>query len=468
MTNQSMMRSLVLQPTADTIPLWPVDRVGFDRWLAAQPTAVAQWIKQTGFKAKPGEHVLVPDANGGLRGIAVGVPDRIDVWSFAGLTKKLPAGTYHLDAAFDPKRATDVTIGWALGDYAFDRYRTRGPNGNSSAPAVLALPAGADFAVVRRAVRATQLVRDLVNEPAERMGPAELAQAAATLAREHNAGFEAIVGGDLLARNFPAIHAVGRASVRDPRLIDIVWGDAAAPKVTLVGKGVCFDSGGLDLKTASGMRLMKKDMGGAATVLGLAHMIMDAGLKVRLRVLIPAVENAVAGNAMRPGDIIATRKGLAIEIGNTDAEGRVILADALALADDDEPDLLIDCATLTGAARTALGPDIPAFFTPDDDLAVTLARAAEQESDPLWRLPLWAPYREYIDTQVADVNNSSENGFAGAITAALFLQEFVVATKRWIHVDLYAWNAKSKPGRPAGGEAMGMRALYTLITNRFA
>jgi leucyl aminopeptidase len=463
------MRSLTFSTSADAVPIWPVDKAGFERWLGSRPAAVAAWVRQSGFQAKAGDFVLVPDGMGGIAGVVVGVSEKPDLWSYAPFTRRLPAGTYRIDAVLDRRQATAATVGWALADYAFDRYKgKKNGNGTDRAPATLAVPAAADAGLVRRTVTATRLVRDLVNEPAERMGPAELAAAAATLARDHNAGCDVIVGDELLARNFPAVHAIGRASVRPPRLIDIAWGEADAPKVTLVGKGVCFDSGGLDLKPASAMRLMKKDMGGAATVLGLAHMIMDAGLRVRLRVLIPAVENAVAGNALRPGDIIPTRRGLSVEIGNTDAEGRVILADALTLADGETPELLIDCATLTGAARTALGPDIPAFFTPDDEVAAALARTAESEADPLWRLPLWAPYREYIETPVADVNNSSDSGFAGAITAALFLREFVAQTKPWIHVDLYAWNAKARPGRPSGGEAMGLRALYALISDRFA
>ena len=332
---------------------------------------------------------------------------------------------------------------------------------------MLAVSPVADWAEVRRIVEAISLVRDLVNTPAEDMGPQELAAAAGQLANAYSASCEIVSGQTLLDRNLPAIHAVGRASNRPPCLIDLVWGDAAAPKVTLVGKGVCFDSGGLNLKSASGMRLMKKDMGGSANVLGLAKMIMDAALPVRLRVLIPAVENAVAGNAIRPGDVVATRKGLTIEIGNTDAEGRVVLADALAVADEEGPDLLIDCATLTGAARVALGPSIPPFYTPDDELAQALGRCVETENDPMWRMPLWAPYREMIDSKVADISNSGESPFAGSITAALFLKDFVTATTHWLHIDLYAWNPTAKPGRQVGGEAQGIRALYKLIKEKF-
>src|SRR5260221_565754 len=306
-----------------------------------------------------------------------------------------------------------------------------------------------------------------ITPPAEHMGPAELAGAAEDLAGRHSARFSAIVGDALLAENYPMIHAVGRASARAPRLADLTWGDAQAPKLTLVGKGVCFDSGGLDLKTAGGMRLMKKDMGGAATLLGLADAIMAARLPVRLRVLVPAVENFVSANAMRPLDVIRTRKGITVEIGNTDAEGRLILCDALSEADAEKPALLIDMATLTGAARTALGPELPALFSNDDALAAELLDAAEGAADPLWRMPLWKPYRKMLSSQVADINNVSESAFAGAITAALYLQEFVAKETPWAHIDTYAWNQSSRPGRPEGGEALGLRALYHLVEERF-
>jgi leucyl aminopeptidase len=299
------------------------------------------------------------------------------------------------------------------------------------------------------------------------MGPAELESAARALATRHGASFRTVVGGDLLTGNFPLIHAVGRAADRAPRLIDIGWGDVAHPKITLIGKGVCFDTGGLDIKTESGMLNMKKDMGGAATVLALAHMLMDRGAKVRLRVLLPVVENAISGSAFRPRDIYRSRKGLSVEIGNTDAEGRLILADALALADEEAPELIIDMATLTGAARVALGPEVVPFYTDDDGLAAALARSAEVESDPLWRLPLWRPYDQMLDSKVADVNNVSAGGFAGSITAALFLRRFVSAAKAWLHCDIYAWNQATKPGRPEGAECQGARALYHLLTARY-
>jgi leucyl aminopeptidase len=350
-----------------------------------------------------------------------------------------------------------------LACYQFTRFRSR----NARVWPRLLWPAAADRGHVARTAGAIAMTRDLVNTPAGDMGPEELADAAAALAGSTGALFRTIVGDALLQENFPAIHAVGRASPRAPRLIDLRWGADTAPKVTLVGKGVCFDTGGLDLKSSANMKLMKKDMGGAALVLGVARMIMDARLPVRLRVLIPAVDNAVSGNAFRPLDVLATRKGLTVEIGNTDAEGRLVLADALAEADREKPDLLIDVATLTGAARTALGPELPALFTADDALAAQLLAAGDEEADPLWRLPLWKPYRRMLDSKVADIINASDSPHAGAITAALFLQEFVSPGTAWAHLDVFAWNPSSRPGRPEGGEAIGLRALYGAIARRW-
>ena len=450
-------------PDSGAIPIWPLTPPGLDAWRRSQPAAVAAWVERAGFAAKAGHVLLVPGEGGVLAGVALGVADEIDPWAYAVLPGALPAAAYRIDAALEAGEATHAALGFALGGYRFARYKA-GANENA---ATLLTPAAADADHVVRCVRAVFLVRDLINTPAADMGPAELAAAAADLAQAHGATCETIAGDALLARNLPAIHAVGRASTREPRLIDLAWGEASAPKVTLVGKGVCFDSGGLDLKPARAMRLMKKDMGGAATVLGLAQMIMAARLPVRLRVLIPAVENSVAGNAIRPGDVLATRAGVAVEIGNTDAEGRLVLADALALAGEEAPDLVIDCATLTGAARSALGPDLPALFTPDDALAGALARHAEAEADPLWRLPLWAPYRDFLDSRVADLDNAGDSPFAGAITAALFLQRFVAGAASWAHLDLYAWSHKPRPGRPLGGEAQGLRALYALIAERY-
>ena len=349
-----------------------------------------------------------------------------------------------------------------LGGYVFTRYGKK-PGKDIR----LAVPAGADVAYIRRAAEAVFLARDLVNTPTNDMGPDELEQAVRALASKHKAKVSVVKGDDLLAKNFPMIHAVGRASDKAPRLVDMIWGDKNAPKVTLVGKGVCFDTGGLDIKPSSGMLLMKKDMGGAANVLGLASMIMSSRLKVRLRVLIPAVENAISGNAFRPGDILKSRKGLTVEIGNTDAEGRLILADALALADEEAPEILVDMATLTGAARVALGPDLPPFYTDDDGFASDVAVAAREQEDPLWRMPLWRPYDGKLSSKVADMNNVTTDGFAGSITAALFLRRFVEKAKSWAHFDIFAWNPSDRPHGPTGGEAQGIRALEKVISQRY-
>jgi leucyl aminopeptidase len=384
------------------------------------------------------------------------------MWALAGLPDALPEGSYRLDPAPEGADPTRIALGWALATYAFTRYHA-----NPASGAALAWPEGADRGRVERLARAIFLARDLANTPAGDLGPEELAKAALQVAEQAGACHRVIVGDELLAENYPTIHAVGRASTRPPRLVDIVWGDPAAPKVTLVGKGVCFDTGGLDLKTASGMRLMKKDMAGAAIVLGLGQAIMDAKLPVRLRVLLPCVENSVSGNAMRPLDIIRTRKGLTVEIGNTDAEGRLILCDALTEASTEKPKLLIDMATLTGAARVALGPELAALFCNDDALAAALLDAARTEEDPMWRMPLWRPYRKMIDSKIADLNNVSESPHAGAITAALYLQEFVEPNIPWAHLDVMAWNPQGRPGRPEGAEATALRALYAHIVQRF-
>src|SRR5205807_1082833 len=349
------------------------------------------------------------------------------------------------------------------GTYAFTLYRDKKKENRAR----LIWPEGADRGLAERLANAVCLARDLINTPASDLGPAELAEAALTVAENAGARHDVITGDALLDANYPTIHAVGRASTRAPRLVDIRWGDEHAPKVTLVGKGVCFDSGGLDLKPASGMRMMKKDMGGAAIMLGLAQAIMQGGVPVRLRVLLPLVENAVSGNAMRPLDIVKTRKGITVEIGNTDAEGRLILCDALAEACTEQPAIIVDAATLTGAARVALGPELPALFCNDDKLAEGLTAAGSAEDDPMWRMPLWRPYRKLIDSKVADVNNVSESPHAGAITAALYLQEFVDPEIPWAHIDVMAWNTRSRPGRPEGAEAQTLRALYAHIAGRF-
>lgn len=458
-----MLATLLAVDGPDTVALTPVTKAGLADWLAAQSPATASWVKAVGFTGEAGSTVFLPGPDGAVARVLAGVSAVDDLWAFAGLPASLPSGSYRIDAALDARAATRAALGWALGSYRFTRYRKPPEKGF----ATLVWPAEADRGEVERAATATWLVRDLVNTPACDMGPAELAQAAQDLAAEFDAAVEVIVGQDLLDRDYPAIHAVGRASPRAPRLVDLRWGNPIHPKVTIVGKGVCFDTGGLDLKPSSAMLIMKKDMGGAAHALALGRMIMMAGLPVRLRVLVPAVENVVAGDSFKPQDVLKTRKGLTIEVGNTDAEGRLILCDALAEADSEKPELLIDFATLTGAARVALGPDLPALMSNNDALANDLTEAGTAVDDPMWRLPLWAPYRKGLDSKVADINNVTANGFAGAITAGLFLQEFVSKETPWAHLDTYAWNGSARPGRPEGGEALGLRAAYAVIAKRF-
>jgi leucyl aminopeptidase len=456
------MLDRLVDEAAGQLPVHLVAEGDFAGWLEGRDAGTRAWVAAHRYKGEAGKVLLLPGGDGAPAAAVLGLGKTPDLWTFAALTS-LPALAWRIDGLDDPELATAAAIGWALGTYEFRRYRkpAEGPF------AVLAWPAKADRAAVVRTVRAVGLVRDLVTTPAQDLGPEELAAAVAEVGNRHGAQRREVVGDDLLAQNYPLIHAVGRASTRAPRLAELVWGAPDAPKVTLVGKGVCFDTGGLDLKPASGMAMMKKDMGGAATALGLADMIMDAGLKVRLRLLIPTVENAVSGNAFRPGDVFRSRAGLTVEIGNTDAEGRLILADALADGDDEAPELMIDFATLTGAARVALGPELPALFTDDETLAADIAAAGAAASDPVWRLPLHAPYRALIDSKIADMNNAGEDGMAGAITAALFLKDFVGKAKSWAHIDLFAWNNKPRAGRPVGGEALTMRALFALLQRRY-
>jgi leucyl aminopeptidase len=437
-------------------PIWFVTAASWPQVRETLEPPARAFAEAVQFEPKAGRHLLLPAEDGAL--VLFGL-DGDDPFSPGRLPELLPSGAYRFANAPDPRLAA---LAFALGAYRFMRYRKS--NGKEIA---LELPDGVDAADLSRIVDGVTLARDLVNTPANDMGPDELEEAARTLAKRHGASISSTAGDDLLAKNFPLVHAVGRAAERAPRLIDVSWGDAAHRKVTLVGKGVCFDSGGLDIKPDSAMLIMKKDMGGAAAVLALAHMIMDRKLPLRLRVLIPAVENAISGAAFRPLDVYRSRKGLTVEIGNTDAEGRLILADALALADEEKPELLIDLGTLTGAARVALGPDLPPFYTDDDALAGDLAQCAAAENDPLWRLPLWRRYNAMLESTVADLNNVSTASFAGSITCALFLRRFVEAARAWLHVDVYAWNPESKPGRPKGGECQAARALYALLTSRY-
>lgn len=447
--------------TKTTVKIRPTS----SKTLSAQSKKMAaskrNWIKAQGFDGSPGTHIALPGRDGKIDEVLVGVDNAGEPWCFAGLPEQLPAGRYTLDG-FDAGDAARAALGWALGSYQFDRYR------KVTARPSLVAPKDVDMPEVERLAKATWLVRDLVNTPAGDLGPEELAGAGEALAAEYGGKSKVIVGDKLLTAGYPAVHAVGRAASRAPRLLDFTWGDKNAPKLTLVGKGVIFDSGGLDLKPAGGMLLMKKDMGGGAHVLGIASALMDAGVDVRLRVLVPCVENAVSGNAFRPLDVLQTRKGITIEVGNTDAEGRLILSDALHEASTEEPDAIIDFATLTGAARVALGASLPALFCTDDSLANDFLDAGEAVGDPLWRLPLHRPYRRMLDSAVADISNVASGRYGGAITAALFLQEFVGKDIPWAHIDVMAYNQENLPGRPRGGEAMGLRAAYGMLKTRYA
>jgi leucyl aminopeptidase len=456
----------------DSIPIHLLHEDDIDAWRSAQDARTTNWIAANSFRAEKNRMLLVPGLEGRMSAVIVGSGRRnpgeeLSCWSAAAIADRLPDGNYHLadpvTGSLGARAATQFAFGWAYGLYRFERYRRPG----STRLVRLRPPAGVDAAEVERLRAATTLARDLVNTPANDMSPEALAQAAVDLANRYDARHRVVTGDELLKMRFPAVHAVGRAAAVAPRVFDMEWGDAAHPRVTLVGKGVCFDSGGLDIKPAASMLLMKKDMGGAAVTLALAQLTMDARLPVRLRVIVPMVENAISANAYRPGDILATRKGLSVEVGNTDAEGRLILCDALALADEDKPDLLIDMATLTGAARVALGPELPALFCSDDALAARLVQIGQAEADPLWQLPLWSGYDDELASKVADLNNVSSSGFSGAIFGALFLRRFVTDARAWLHLDLYAWNGKERPGRPVGAEPQTVRALYAFLKQRY-
>ncbi|MGH1480747.1 MAG: leucyl aminopeptidase family protein [Geminicoccales bacterium] len=451
------------QDDLDANPLAVVSAEDFENWLNGQPEATKNWLKSISFRAKAKRAAMIPSADGKLAGAVMIQSKPSDLWDFAKLRRALPAGNWRLPSEMADGQRGKAALAWALAAYRFNRYKKI-----DDEPICLALSEDRHSKEAQILAEAIYLGRDLVNTPANDMGPAELEAACRRVAKTYGADVRTVEGEALLEENFPAIHTVGRASDRAPRMIDLTWGAEDAPKLTLVGKGVCFDTGGLDLKPAAGMAIMKKDMGGAATTLATAQAVMALGLPVRLRLLIGAVENSVSANAFRPGDIIQTRKGLSVEIGNTDAEGRLVLADLLALGDDEQPDLMIDCATLTGAARVALGADLPALFTPDDQLADALLKAGLVAEDSLWRLPLHRPYREIIDSPIADINNAGAGGMAGTITAALFLKDFVTATESWAHLDIYGWTPSSKPGRPKGGEATALRALVEMIKTRFA
>lgn len=446
--------------TAAALPLYVLDAAGLAAWLATQPPPTAHWLAAQGFTAAAGSCVLLPGADGALAGAVLGVGDRLDAHAYAHAPFALPAGTtWSLGGRLDDAELEALTLGWGLGSYRFTRYRAA-----ARAPAQLAVAPSAEVADV---IAASLRVRDWVNTPTEDMGPDQLEAIARDLAAAHGADIEVTAGDALLERGFPTVHAVGRASHRAPRVIVLRWGRPGQPHLALVGKGVCFDTGGLDLKGADGMRNMKKDMGGAAHALALAGLVMARALPVRLTVVVPAVENAVGPDALRPGEVVTTRAGLSVEIDNTDAEGRLILCDALAYAGEQQPEAIVDFATLTGAARIALGPDLPALFANDDTLAEGWLAAGLATRDPVWRMPLWRPYLRYLKSNVADLANAGSR-MAGAVTAALYLEKFVPADTAWAHLDVYAWNDSDRPGRPAGGEALGLRSAWAMLKARYA
>jgi len=438
-------------------------------WLEGRDDATRAWLQAMRFRAERHQLVTLPAVDGGVRAAVlglgpIGAGEALELWHTAGAPDRLPGGSWQLADELDAESSTAAALGWAYGTYRFNRYRSTARA--QAEPARLVPPARADMTYVRRTADALAMARDMINTPAADMTPERLAREALDMAMARGAEGR-VVRGEALADGYPAIHAVGRAATNDPRLVDFTWGDPSHPKVTLVGKGVCFDSGGLDIKPASGMLLMKKDMGGAACTLALARMVMDTGLPVRLRVLVPAVENAIAGNALRPGDVLRTRKGLSVEVGNTDAEGRLVLCDALADADAEQPDLIIDLATLTGAARVALGPELPAIFGTRSSTVDDIVRHGRELADPLWPMPLWAGYDDELASKVADLNNVSAQAFAGAVIAALYLRRFVTRCPDWVHVDLFAWNPKDRPGRPVGAEAQAVRALHAYLAGRY-
>ena len=446
---------------SNAIPLTIVTSETLADFLKHTDATTKSWLNANSFTAAPYSFSLVPDTTGNVASVVVGARALDDVYLLSHLPFALPAGRYRLG---DGSTIDDfcASLSWLLGSYQFSRYKSS----PRKTAALLLLPSPATIQA-QQIFAAVALTRDLVNTPTEDMGPQHLATIAEQLAAEFGGTFNEIVGDDLLRENFPAIHAVGRASHRPPRLIELRWGDPSHPRIAIVGKGVCFDTGGLNIKGADGMRQMKKDMGGAAHALALARLIMQMKLPVSLQMLVPAVENAISGNAYRPGEIVSTRAGLKIEIGNTDAEGRVVLSDALAYAAESKPALILDFATLTGAARVALGPELPATFANDDKWFDALAQAAATTHDPIWRMPLWQPYNEMIKSSIGDIVNTG-GPQAGAVTAALFLEKFIPSGQAWIHIDVFSWNPKPRPGRPEGGEAQSLRACFQMLQTKFS
>ncbi len=457
---------LVSASDAKAIPLHVLTPERLPEWLEGADAATRAWVGASRFAGRLGETLALPGPDGAVAGVLAGWGAAVDRargrFHLAGAAAKLPPGRYALAADGVPMRRDVEALGWLLGEYRFGRYKDARPSDTE-----LVCPDGVDAARLETVAEGVRLTRELIDTPANDMGPEALEAAFMALARSNGAKTRVIRGQALLRENFPMIHAVGAAASQAPRLLDMSWGREDAPRITLVGKGVCFDTGGLNIKPGASMGLMKKDMGGAANALGLASMIMGLGLDLRLRVLVPAVENAISADSMRPGDILTSRKGLSVEINNTDAEGRLVLADALALADEEAPDLIVSLATLTGAARVALGPDVPPFFTDDDALAADLAQASAAVADPLWRLPFWSPYESLIEPGIADLDNAPSGGMAGAVTAALFLRRFVESAPRYLHLDIYGWTPADKPGRSKGGASQGTRAILEVLESRF-
>ncbi|MGB4859825.1 MAG: leucyl aminopeptidase family protein [Dokdonella sp.] len=455
------MHSALTTQSDGARPLIAVDAERFAALVATLGDAIAAWCASNDFSGEAGRMLALPGAAGAPSMMLVGCSQRDGIHALASLPSRLPPGRYALDARSIELDPSSAALGWALGAYRFTRYKQA-----KRAPAQLVVSTEIE-SQLSALLDATAQVRDLINTPTEDMGPVELADAVRQLAQKHGGDYREWVGDDLLADNFPTIHAVGRASHRAPRLAMLSHGSADAPHLVIVGKGVCFDTGGLDIKGADGMRWMKKDMGGAAHAIGLASLVLAEKLPVRLTLLIPAVENAISGNALRPGDVVTTRAGISVEIDNTDAEGRLVLCDALAYASELKPDLILDFATLTGAARIALGPDLPALFANRDDVADSLLDAAAAKQDPLWRMPLWRPYLTMLESHIADLANSGPSRHAGAVVAALYLERFVAESIPWVHLDVYSWNDSDKPGRPRGGEAQGLRAYIEFLKRRY-
>jgi leucyl aminopeptidase len=458
-----MSHCYVTEMTETTTPITPILTDQFDDWLDEQPAEIENWVVQTGFKAKPGQVCTLPDKIGDFHHALVGVKDLNDMWSFAGLPFSLPPRNYYLDVELDDYLLQQMIIAWGLGAYQFTRYKNP-----EKFPGRLYIPKNSDLATIENVVTAIYFVRDLINMPSDDMTPYDLSDVSGILAEQFCATITHVADDSALLKKYPATFMVGRGSGCQSQVIDLIWGEESAPKVTLIGKGVCFDSGGLILKTPAGMKSMKKDMAGAAHVLGLARMIMAANLPIRLRVIIPAVENSVSSDAYHPGDIITYRNGKTVEVTNTDAEGRLILADALIEAGTDNPELIIDFATLTGAAVVALGDELPAMFVNNEELAQDVKAFAAQEQDPVWRLPLYGAYRDMLKSDIADLVNSTEKRGAGAITAALFLQEFVAPNIPWLHFDIMAWNDETKPGKPKGADAVLLRTLFSYLRQRYS